>query len=139
MSDGKCQPLLGRLSKNGIEWQNKIVMSALTRLRADPKDGIPNELIVEHYTQRADCGMIIAEAAPISQRGNLFPAAGCIHSDETISGWKKVTESVHKKGAKIYLQIMHAGRLMTASLLKEGEKPIAPSAIPANGQWMGED
>lgn len=64
------------------ELKNRAVMAALTRMRADPSNGIPTELFVEYYSQRAGSGLILSEASSWSQRGIAFPGAGNIFSKE---------------------------------------------------------
>jgi 2,4-dienoyl-CoA reductase-like NADH-dependent reductase (Old Yellow Enzyme family) len=58
--------------------KNRIIMAAMTRLRCDPKDGIPTPLMAEYYAQRAGSGLIITECSAWSQRGIGFPGAGHI-------------------------------------------------------------
>ena len=103
-------------------------MSSLTRRRADYKSGVPSSLHVEYYCQRADAGLILTEASPISPFSNSFPGACCIYSQEQVVGWSKVVDSVHLKGAKIYLQLFHCGRKVDPKYI-ENQTPIAPSPI----------
>lgn len=105
-----------------------MVMAALTRCRADPANGIPNDLMVEYYGQRAGFGAILTECSQISALSNGFPGSGGIYTKEQVEGWKKVTQKVHEKGSKIILQIWHCGRAALKEFLG-GESPIAPSAI----------
>ena len=72
-----------------------MVLTSLTRVRCDPKDGIPNDLMVEYYTQRAGAGLVLTECAAWSPQGYAFLGAGNIHSKEQAAGWKRVVDSVH--------------------------------------------
>lgn len=90
--------------------KNRVVLAALTRCRADPKTGVPNDLHVEYYTQRANGGLLLTEASAWTHRGHGFPGAANIYTKEQAEGWKRVTDAVHAKGTLIYLQIVHAGR-----------------------------
>lgn len=103
-------------------------MAALTRQRCDPKDGIPNELMKEYYLQRSGAGLMLTEASAWSQRGESFPGAGNIHRKEHAEGWKKITDALHEKGAKIFIQIYHAGRANHPQI-NGGLEIWAPSAV----------
>jgi len=86
------------------------VLAPLTRKRSGQND-IPNDLMVEYYPQRAsEGGLPIAEATPASIRGNGYQGAPGIYADEQIAGWKTVVDAVHAQGARIFLQLFHAGR-----------------------------
>ncbi len=116
-----------------IELQNRIVMAPMTRNRAG--DGnVPRELNALYYEQRASGGLIITEAAQISPQGVGYPATPGIHTPGQIEGWKKVTDSVHGAGGKIFLQLWHVGRISHPSLQPGGELPVAPSAIKPEGE-----
>src|SRR5260370_17427658 len=89
---------------------HRVVMAPLTRMRSDPGD-IPSDLMVEYYTQRASKGgLIIAEATPVSIRGNGYAGAPGIYADRQIAGWRRVTDAVHAKGGHIFLPFVHVGR-----------------------------
>jgi N-ethylmaleimide reductase len=112
-----------------VELQNRMVMAAMTRCRADPKTGIPNEMHVQYYSERAEgTGLVLTECSSVSNKGNAFPGAAGIWTDEQVEGWKKVTEAVHDKGSKIYLQIWHGGRAARKMYTKE--IPVGASNLP---------
>jgi N-ethylmaleimide reductase len=52
-----------------------------------------------------------------------------IHTDEQVAAWKKVTDAVHAKGAKIFVQLMHAGRIAHPDNRLVKDTPVAPSAV----------
>lgn len=116
----------------GIALSNRIVMAPLTRNRAG-EGGVPQEMNVKYYEQRASAGLIITEATPISPMGHGYPLLPGIYTDAQIAGWKKVTDAVHAEGGKIVIQLWHVGRISHPSLLN-GETPVAPSAIKPAGQ-----
>lgn len=116
-----------------VELKNRIVMAPLTRSRAAPGN-VPQDMNVTYYAQRASAGLIITEATPVSEMGHGYPATPGIHSKAQIEGWKKVTQAVHAKGGKIFLQIWHVGRISHPSHLPNNVLPIAPSAIKPAGQ-----
>jgi len=108
---------------------NRICMAALTRCRADPKTGVPNDLHVEYYTQRAiKSAFILTECTYTSPDTNALSGGPGIHTEEQVAGWKKVTDSVHKVGGRIILQIWHCGRAGRSS--STGVQPVAPSPLP---------
>jgi N-ethylmaleimide reductase len=112
---------------------HRVAMAPLTRMRSDPGD-IPSELMVEYYKQRTTKGgLIISEASPVSIRGNGYAGAPGIYSDTQIAGWQRVTETVHARGGRIFQQLWHVGRQSHVDLQPNGEAPIAPSAIAAEG------
>jgi N-ethylmaleimide reductase len=112
---------------------HRVVMAPLTRMRSDPGD-IPSELMVKYYTQRASGGgLIVSEATPVSIRGNGYAGAPGIYSDSQIAGWRRVTDAVHAKGGRIFQQLWHVGRQSHVDLQPNGEAPVAPSAIAAEG------
>src|ERR1700738_3722428 len=112
---------------------HRVAMAPLTRMRSDPGD-IPSELMVEYYVQRASKGgLIISEATPVSIRGNGYAGAPGVYSDRQIEGWRSVTDAVHAKGGRIFLQLWHVGRQSHTDLQPNGEPPVAPSAIAAEG------
>ncbi|MDJ0588884.1 MAG: alkene reductase [Pleurocapsa sp. MO_226.B13] len=110
---------------------NRIVMSPMTRLRADGT--VPTPLMAEYYAQRAGAGLIITECTAISPLSLGYMNVPGIYNQEQIRGWKLVTDAVRASGGKIFLQIWHSGRVAHPALL-DGEKAIAPSEIAATGQ-----
>lgn len=107
-------------------------MAPMTRCRSI-QNNTPNELMATYYGQRASAGLIISEATQISTQGVGYPYTPGIHTDAQVEGWKKVTQTVHDKGGKIFLQLWHVGRISHSSY-HEGELPVAPSAIKPSGE-----
>jgi len=114
--------------------RNRMVMAPLTRNRAIHGTDVPQQINVEYYSQRAeDAGLIISEATQISPTGKGYAWTPGIYSDAQVAGWKSVTDAVHAKGGRIYLQLWHVGRISHPSLQPDGIAPVAPSAIaPVN-------
>jgi 2,4-dienoyl-CoA reductase-like NADH-dependent reductase (Old Yellow Enzyme family) len=107
-------------------------MAPLTRVRAGDS-GIPNDLMVEHYTQRASIGLIVSEGIYTSFESQAFVGQPGLVTDEQLAGWRRVTDSVHAAGGRIVAQIMHGGRV-THPDVTGGRLPVAPSAIAINGE-----
>ncbi|MBX8495910.1 alkene reductase [Pseudomonas cichorii] len=115
-----------------IELANRIVMAPVTRSRYE-EDGVPNEMHATYYAQRATAGLIVAEATNISAQGRGYAATPGIWSEEQVKGWRKVTDAVHAAGGKIVCQLWHVGRFSSVDLQPDGQAPVAPSAIKAEG------
>jgi N-ethylmaleimide reductase len=123
--------LFSPLQVGAIQLRNRIIMAPLTRMRAGA-GSVPTQLNTEYYTQRATAGLIIAEGTAVSQQGQGYPNAPGIYTSEQIAGWRKVTEAVHARGGKIFLQIAHNGRNSHSSFMPDGGPPFAPSEVPPN-------
>jgi N-ethylmaleimide reductase len=113
-----------------IELANRIVMAPLTRNRAGLGNA-PTFLMVQYYAQRASAGLIITEATQVCPEGQGYEATPGIHSAEQIAGWKHVTNAVHARGGRIFLQLWHVGRVSHVALQPNAKAPVAPSAIRA--------
>jgi len=114
-----------------IKLNNRIVMAPMTRSRS-VAGNIPHPLASTYYAQRASAGLIITEATQVSPQGVGYIRTPGIHSPEQVAGWKKVTEVVHKANGKIFLQLWHVGRVSHPDF-HNGELPVAPSALPVDG------
>jgi len=111
---------------------NRIVMAPLTRSRAI--GNIPNELMAKYYEQRSQAGLIITEGTSPSSNGLGYARIPGIFSEEQVEGWKKTTNAVHGNGGRIFVQLMHCGRISHPLNMAEGTEILAPSAIKAAGQ-----
>ena len=125
--------LLSPVTLGSLELPNRVLMAPLTRCRAEPGH-VPGVLMAEYYAQRASAGLIIAEATMVLEGNSAFYAEPGIYSAEQVAGWRCVTDAVHAKGGRIYLQLWHGGRACYP-LFNNGAQPVAPSAIAiANNQ-----
>ena len=115
-----------------VELKNRIVMAPMTRARAI--GNVPNDIMATYYAQRASAGLIITEGVAPSPNGLGYSRIPGIYSEAQITGWKAVTKAVHENGGKIFVQLMHTGRIGHPGNLPEGAKIVAPSAIAAAGQ-----
>lgn len=120
-----------------LRLSNRIVMAPLTRSRA-AKGDIAGILQAEYYAQRATAGLIISEATQISQQGKGYGFTPGIYSPEQIAGWQLVTKAVHEAGGHMFAQLWHVGRISHPDLQKEGQLPVAPSALKPEGQAFTE-
>jgi N-ethylmaleimide reductase len=112
---------------------HRVVLAPLTRMRAEP-GAIPGRLMAEYYAQRAsEGGLLIGEATIVAPNGNGYLGAPGLYEDSQVAGWQRVTEAVHAKGGKIFLQLYHAGRQSNSQLQPGGAQPVAPSALEHGG------
>lgn len=119
------------LQLGAVKLRNRIVMSPLTRARAS-HNRVPNDLMRSYYCQRASAGLIIAEATSVSPQGVGYLNTPGIWCSAHVEGWRQITQAVHKKDGKIFLQLWHVGRVSDPELLS-GQMPVAPSAIACPG------
>jgi len=115
-----------------IELKNRMVMAPMTRCRAI--GNIPNELMSVYYGQRASAGLIITEGTSPSPNGLGYARIPGIFSRQQIEGWKKTTSAVHARAGRIFVQLMHTGRISHPLNLPEAAQILAPSAVKAAGQ-----
>src|SRR6202023_212937 len=116
-----------------ITLPNRLVMAPLTRNRA-AAGLVPGPLAAEYYAQRASAGLLVTEASQVSQQGQGYQDTPGIYSKEQVAGWRKVTDRVHEKGGRIFIQLWHVGRISHTPLQRNNGAPVAPSAIRAKGK-----
>ncbi len=130
--------LFSKYTLGKIVLNNRIVMAPMTRCRAI--DNIPNDLIAAYYKQRAGAGLIITEGTSPSPNGLGYARIPGLFNEAQAEGWKKTTKAVHGSGGKIFVQLMHSGRIGNTLNLPAGAKLLAPSAIKAAGQmWTDKE
>jgi N-ethylmaleimide reductase len=112
--------------------QNRLVMSPMTRNRAI--DNIPNPLMAQYYAQRASVGLIITEGTAPSANGLGYARIPGMFSAAQVEGWSRVVAGVHAGGARMFVQLMHCGRIAHPLNLPPGARVLAPSALAAAGE-----
>lgn len=117
-----------------ITLANRLVMAPLTRNRAAPGTFVPSPLAADYYGQRASAGLLITEASQVSQQGQGYQDTPGIYTKEQVAGWRKITDRVHERGGKIFIQLWHVGRISHVDLQANGAAPVAPSVIRAKGK-----
>jgi len=123
--------LFDSVSVGGLTLPNRIIMSPLTRGRAG-ESRTPNSLMEEYYTQRAGAGLIISEGVAISEQAYGWVGSPGIYRQAHVDGWKPITEAVHRKGGRMFLQLWHTGRVSHPDF-QNGATPVGASAIAAEG------
>jgi N-ethylmaleimide reductase len=112
---------------------NRIVMAPMTRARCDAQ-GVPSDPMIEYYASRAGAGLLITEGTGPSPAGMGYARTPGIYAPAQIEAWGKITAAVHARGGKIFMQIMHVGRIAHSANRTIPDPPVAPSAIRAEGE-----
>jgi N-ethylmaleimide reductase len=120
------------VSLGDLHLPNRVVMAPLTRLRSSA-DGVPGDLVAEHYAQRASLGLIVSEGTFPSAESRAYPGQPGIVTDEQVEGWRRVAEAVHARGGRIVMQLMNGGRVSHTEITGT-ERIVAPSAIAIEGE-----
>lgn len=115
-----------------LKLRNRAVMAPMTRSRAT--GNVPNDLMVDYYRQRAAAGLIVTEGTSPSPNGLGYARIPGIFNQAQIEGWRKVTDAVHAQGGRIFVQLMHTGRVGHPLNLPQGAELVAPSPIAAAGE-----
>jgi 2,4-dienoyl-CoA reductase-like NADH-dependent reductase (Old Yellow Enzyme family) len=122
-----------RIGRNQLS--NRMVMAPMTRSRA-LGDGTPGPLAAQYYAQRAGVGLIVAEGTQPSDDGQGYLATPGIYTDGHVAGWRTVIEAVHAKGSRMFIQLMHVGRMSHPDNTPHHRQGVAPSAIaPGTGMF----
>jgi len=126
--------LFTELKFGRITLPNRIIMSPMTRSRAD--NFVASPLMVTYYTQRASAGLIIAESGTVSPNAHCYVRQPGIYTQAQIDGWRKVTESVHAAGGRIFIQLNHGGRAGHPLNQPPGAEIVGVSPIAMKGtRW----
>jgi NADPH2 dehydrogenase len=112
----------------GTRLANRMAMAPMTRGRA-LDDGTPADMAVDYYAQRASLGLLITEGTQPSEDGQGYLNTPGIHTGDHVKGWRKVTTAVHKQGGRLFIQLMHVGRMSHPDNTPHHRQPVAPSAI----------
>lgn len=126
--------LFAPVSLGPITLQNRLVMAPMTRARAE--GNMPNALMATYYGQRASAGLIITEGVSPSPNGLGYMNIPGLFTEAQGAAWQAVTEAVHSKGGRIFVQLMHTGRIGHPDNLPPGADVLAPSAIAAAGEMF---
>jgi N-ethylmaleimide reductase len=127
MSDLLFSPYrLGR-----IELKNRVVMSPMTRSRS--VGNLPGEIVATYYAQRAEAGLIVSEGTSPSPDGLGYSRIPGLFDGSQVQAWGRVTRAVHDAGSRIFVQLMHTGRVGHPLNLPSGAMVRGPSAVAAPG------
>ncbi|WP_432192357.1 alkene reductase [Streptomyces sp. bgisy027] len=110
---------------------NRVVMAPMTRVRA-AAGGLATPSMARYYAQRATAGLIVTEGVQPNLIGQSNPGTPGLHADDQVTAWRTVTDAVHTNGGRIFVQIMHGGRVSHPDTT--GMRPVGPSAVAAVGE-----
>jgi 2,4-dienoyl-CoA reductase-like NADH-dependent reductase (Old Yellow Enzyme family) len=91
--------------------------------------------MAEYYAQRSSAGLIVSEATTISPQANGWLESPGIYTDAMEAGWRMITDTVHARGGRIFLQLWHMGRA-SHSDFHDGRPPVSASAVRINGDGI---
>lgn len=115
-----------------LELKNRVVMAPMCMYSSN-NDGIAKEWHLIHYASRAigGVGLIIQEATAVEPRGRITDRDLGIWDDSQIEGLKSIVDVCKRHGAKMGIQLGHAGRKCEI----ESERIIAPSSIAFSDEY----
>lgn len=119
--------LFAPLDLGRITIRNRVALAPMTRQRST-LDGVPTDLNVDYYRQRAGAGLIVTEGVYPSDMGKGYLFTPGLHSAAHVAGWRRIADAVHGEGGAIFAQVMHVGRL-SDPLMLDGRQPVGPSAV----------
>lgn len=110
-----------------LELKNRVVMPPMCQYSVEKKDGVANDWHYTHYVNRAvgGTGLVIIEMTDVEPDGRISDYDLGLWSDDQIPALARIVEACHQHGAKVGIQIAHAGRKA-----EDAPVPVAPSAIP---------
>ena len=123
--------LLQPFKSRHLDLKNRVIMAPLTRGRAT-ENNMPTDIMQEYYKPRSSAGLIISEAAPISEMGIGYMRIPGIFIKEQIKEWRKIADVVHKEDGQIFMQLWHVGRNSHPDLLG-GKTPVSASNVGMRG------
>jgi len=121
---------IGRLTVS-----HRFAMAPMTRSRAQ-SDGTPGPLMAEYYAQRALLGLLISEGTQPSDDGQGYLSTPGIYTDRQVAGWRRVADAVHEAGGRLFIQLMHVGRINHPDNTPHHRQALAPSAVASGGKMF---
>jgi N-ethylmaleimide reductase len=124
--------LFSPVALGDLQLANRITMAPMTRMRSGD-DGVPGQLMAEHYAQRAGLGLIVTEGVFPVRESKAYSGQPGVETEAQVEGWRAVTDAVHAAGGVIVLQLMHGGRV-THTDITGTDRIVAPSAVAIEGE-----
>lgn len=125
--------LFDPIEARGLLLSNRAVMAPLTRSRATAEH-TPTDLMATYYSQRASAGLIISEGTSPSPNGLGYARIPGLYDLKQVDCWKVTTEAVHAQGGKIFVQLMHCGRVAHMVNLPAGAEVLGPGSEICPGE-----
>ena len=127
--------LFDKFTARSLPLANRMVMAPLTRSRATPQH-LPNALMATYYGQRATAGLIITEGTSPGPNGLGYPRIPGLYDVAQADAWKASTTAVHEQSGKIFVQLMHCGRVAHVANLPAGAEVLGPSSTVCPGEMF---
>jgi N-ethylmaleimide reductase len=127
--------LFDKYAARSLQFTNRMVMAPMTRSRATPQH-TPNALMAEYYGQRATAGLIITEGTSPSPNGLGYARIPGLYDAVQVKAWKATTAAVHAQGGKIFVQLMHCGRVAHVANLPTGAEVLGPGTDVCPGEMF---
>lgn len=105
-----CPTLFKPITTRGVSMPNRFVVSPMCQYSAD--DGHLTDYHLVHLGQMAmrGAGLVFVEATAVEARGRISPQDSGLWKESQVAPLKRIVEFVHSQGAKIGIQLAHAGR-----------------------------
>lgn len=116
-----------------MQLANRIVMAPMTRSRATPAH-TPDALMATYYGQRATAGLIVTEGTSPSPNGLGYSRIPGLYDAAQVDAWKATTSAVQDKGGKVFVQLMHCGRVAHVANLPAGAEVLGPGTAACPGE-----
>jgi N-ethylmaleimide reductase len=126
------EPLWSPITVGAMHLPHRLAMAPMTRDRSH-EDGTPSAMNVAYYAQRASMALIVSEGTQPSEDGQGYLLTPGIHIDDHVTGWRQVTNAVHRRDGHLVIQLMHVGRVAHPDNTPHGRQPVAPSPIATGG------
>ncbi len=144
-SDPVPPPMFTPLQLRGLTLPNRVVVSPMCMYSAT--DGTVGDFHLVHLGARAlgGAGLVFTEMTNVSADARITPGCAGMYQPEHRDAWKRIVDFVHGQGARIALQLAHAGRKGSV------ERPWGPRAdqplidngwpliAPSTGAWSDRD
>ena len=100
------------LTLRDVEFRNRIWLTPMCQYSCEACDGIPTAWHFVHYATRAvgGFGLVLTEATAVAPEGRISPQDAGLWNHDQVAAWRRVVDAVHANGAKIGVQLAHAGR-----------------------------
>lgn len=125
--------LFDPIDVGSLHLPHRIAMAPMARYRCR-EDGIPEDIVRFYYEQRASAALIVCESVYCHPTGRIAPLLGGLYTDAQVTAWAAVAAAVHAQGGRMFIQLMHGGRVSHPDVQPNGATPMAPSAIKARDQ-----
>lgn len=129
--------LFSKYKLRNLELGNRVVMAPMTRARSE--QNIPGDIVAKYYGQRSEAGLIITEGTAPSPNGLGYARIPGIFNEAQRNAWKKTTDVVHSNGSRIFVQLMHTGRVSHPLNQPKGARVLAPSAVATPDEMFTEE